>query len=80
MMDFSVMFLAAMKLARFVLVRIPLSPTVTLVSSSRKFEIFYSVVTIFDLTPESVINVSLSFLFVPVFPACCAGTIVLGFT
>ena len=79
-MAFYVTFLVAMTIANFPPVGVPLSPTVTLVSSSRKFEIFYSVVTIFDLTPESVINVSLSFLFVPVFPACCAGTIVLGFT
>ena len=67
MMDFSVMFLAAMKIARFVLVRIPLSPTVTLVSVLRSFVIFYSVVTICDMTPESEINVLLQYLLLGTF-------------
>ena len=67
MMDFSVMFLAAMKMSRFVLVRITLSPTVTLVSVLRSFVIFYSVVTICDMTPESEINVLLQYLLLGTF-------------
>ena len=55
-MEFSAIFLIAMPISTFLLVSVLMSPTVTLIYALRKFETFSSVVTIFDVEPESVLN------------------------
>ena len=55
------------QLPHFVTVSVPLSPMMALVSTSCRFVVFYSFVRIFDVDPDSIINLSLSYLFLDYF-------------